>query len=83
MSKWVLYILKCNDDTFYTGITNNLEKRISDHESGIGAKYTRGRGPFEIAYTEKHANRNDASKREYEIKKLNRSDKETLIKQGH
>lgn len=80
MSNWVLYILKCNDDSYYTGITNDLEKRISDHESGKGAKYTRGRGPFEVVYNEYHKDRSDASKREYEIKKLSRTDKEELIK---
>lgn len=80
MSNWVLYILKCKDDSYYTGITNDLDKRLSDHESGKGAKYTRGRGPFKMVYNESHKNRSDASKREYEIKKLSRADKEDLIK---
>lgn len=80
MSNWVLYILKCKDDSYYTGITNDLDKRLSDHESGKGAKYTRGRGPFKMVYNESHKNRSDASKREYEIKQLSRADKEELIK---
>lgn len=83
MSNWTLYILKCADDTLYTGITNDLAKRISDHESGNGAKYTRGRGPLNLVYSESHENRSQASKREYEVKKLSRTEKETLIKQGH
>ncbi|MDG1437737.1 MAG: GIY-YIG nuclease family protein [Emcibacteraceae bacterium] len=83
MSNWTLYILKCADDTLYTGITNDLEKRIKDHESGNGAKYTRGRGPLTLVYNEIHNNRSEASKREYEVKKLSRIEKEALIKQGH
>ena len=80
MSTWTLYILKCNDDSLYTGITNNLEKRVSDHEVGIGAKYTRGRGPFEIVYQEKFQDRSSASKREFAVKKLSKLEKEKLIK---
>jgi len=83
MSNWTLYILKCADDTLYTGITNDLDKRIKDHESGNGAKYTRGRSPLTLVYKEPHKNRSEASKREYEVKKLNRPEKEVLIKQGH
>lgn len=79
---WTLYILKCSDDSYYTGITNNLEKRVTDHEGGKGAKYTRGRGPFKIIHTESLENRSEATKREIEVKKLNRADKEKLIKQG-
>ena len=80
MSTWTLYILKCNDDSLYTGITNNLEKRVSDHEAGNGAKYTRGRGPFEIVYQENFEDRSRASKREFAIKKLSKLEKEKLIK---
>lgn len=79
MSDWTLYILKCADNSYYTGITNDLKKRISDHESGKGAKYTRGRGPFEVVYQETLENRSEASKREIEIKKLSRIEKERLI----
>ena len=80
MSAWTLYILKCNDGSYYTGITNDIGKRLSDHENGKGAKYTRGRGPFDLIYQEKHADRSSASKREYEIKKLSRVEKEQLLK---
>jgi putative endonuclease len=65
---WFVYILKCSDDTLYTGITNNVSKRIEDHEKGVGAKYTKGRSPFQLLFTEKHPNRSSASKREIEIK---------------
>lgn len=81
MSDWSVYILKCNDDSYYTGITNDLKKRIADHESGNGAKYTRGRGPLTLMYTEYFENRSAASKREFAIKKLSRIEKEHLITQ--
>jgi len=83
MTNWTLYILKCGDESYYTGITNNLENRLSDHENGQGAKYTRGRGPFEVVFSENHTNRSEASKREFEIKKLTRQEKKLLIKPGH
>jgi len=79
MSGWTVYILRCCDDSFYTGITNDLEKRLTDHGAGTGAKYTRGRGPFEVIYTERQEDRGGASKREFFIKKLSRRQKEALI----
>lgn len=77
--KWMVYILKCADNTLYTGITNDLERRISMHENGSGAKYTKGRGPFKTVYTERCDDRSAASKREIEIKSLSRHNKEKLI----
>ena len=65
---WVLYIIKCRDNSLYTGITNDLQRRISSHLKGTGAKYTKGKGPFEVLYTEQHEDRSGASKREYQIK---------------
>ena len=73
-------MLLCDDNTIYTGITNDLKKRFENHISGKGAKYLRGRKPLEIVYTENFKNRSMATKREMEIKKLNRKEKETLIK---
>ena len=81
MTAWTLYILKCNDGSLYTGITNNLEKRLNDHQNGKGAKYMRGKTPFSLEYEETHPDRSAASIREAEIKKLDRSQKEALIKQ--
>ncbi len=78
MSDWTVYILRCNDDSLYTGITNDLEQRISKHETGTGAKYTRGRGPFTIVYTEKCKDRSEASKRELEIKSYSKEKKLAL-----
>lgn len=74
-----VYIVECSDGTFYTGWTNDLEKRISAHSKGIGAKYTRGRGPVKLIYHEIFENKNDAMKREYEIKKLTKKAKLSLI----
>ena len=75
-----VYILRCSDNTLYTGWTNDLEKRIKAHSNGTGAKYTRGRGPLELVYFEEFDDKKDAMKREYEIKKYSRSKKEWLIK---
>lgn len=74
------YILKCNDDTLYTGWTNNLEKRIKDHNDGKGAKYTKTRRPVELVYYEKFETKEEAMKREYAIKQLTRAEKLLLSK---
>ncbi len=76
---WSIYILKCKDKTFYTGITNDLEKRISNHNAGIGAKYTRGRGPVKLMYVKRVRTRAKASSEEYRIKQLSKEDKLVLI----
>ena len=74
-----VYILKCSDNTLYTGWTNNLEKRIATHNSGNGAKYTRNRLPVELAYFETFEDKSSALKREYAIKQLPRYKKLDLI----
>ena len=76
---WYLYILRCGDNTLYTGITTDVEKRFEAHKSGKGAKYTRGRGPLELAYREECGTHSDALKREAQIKKLTREQKQALI----
>ena len=78
--EWCVYMLLCDDNTIYTGITNDLKKRFENHILGKGAKYLRGRKPLEIVYKENFQNRSMATKREMEIKKLNRREKEALIK---
>ena len=77
--KWTVYIIICGDNTLYTGITNNIRKRIKKHEEGVGAKYTRGRGPFRLGYTESFSAKSEALRREMAIKKLHRKDKWNLI----
>ena len=75
-----VYILRCNDDSLYTGWTNNLEKRIKAHSDGKGAKYTRARVPVELVYFEVFEDKIEAMKREYAIKQLKRKEKLELIK---
>ena len=76
---WYLYILRCKDDSLYTGITTDVDKRLEAHRAGKGAKYTRGRGPLELVYKEECADHSDALKRELEIKRLPREEKLKLI----
>ena len=76
---WKLYILRCGDGSLYTGITTDVEKRLETHRSGKGAQYTRGRGPLELVYREECGDHSAALKRELEIKKLPREEKEKLI----
>ena len=78
---YYIYIVKCVDETLYTGITTELERRIKEHNtSDKGAKYTRVRRPVVLVYNEEYPDRSSASKREYEIKKkMNRAEKFKLI----
>lgn len=80
--KYFIYILRCADGTLYTGYTNDLEARVKDHNGEtkkIGAKYTRGRRPVKLVYSESFKTKSEAMKREVEIKKLVRREKEQLI----
>ena len=76
--KWGIYILRCGDGTLYTGITDDLPRRLAAHRSGKGAKYTRGRSPLTLVYWEEQPDRSAASKREWVIKQLSRAEKEGL-----
>ncbi len=78
---WFVYILECADRSLYTGITNNLDKRIKAHAEGKGAKYTRGRGPLILRYTENHPTKGFALQREAVIKSLGRTQKLKLFPQ--
>ena len=78
-----VYILKCADGTLYTGITNDLENRLAAHNSGKAAKYTSGRAPVTLVYSEACGSRSAASQREYEIKKMTRAGKLRLIAKKH
>lgn len=75
---WWLYILQCGDGTLYTGITTDVHARLEAHRKGKGAKYTRGRNPLELVYSEACGNHSDALKRELEIKALKREEKMRL-----
>lgn len=74
-----VYILRCSDNTFYTGYTDDLEKRLNMHNAAKGAKYTKSRLPVKLVYYEKNLSKSEAMKREWAIKKLSRKDKEKLI----
>ncbi len=77
---YFLYILRCSDDTLYTGITTDLQRRLAEHNSSTkGAKYTRSRRPVALVYTEKFEDRSSASKREYIVKRLSRAKKLALV----
>lgn len=76
---WYLYILRCGDDSLYTGITTDVERRFKTHCQGKGAKYTRGRGPLTLVYRETCGSHSQALKRELEIKALPRQEKEKLV----
>lgn len=76
---WYVYILRCGDGSLYTGITTDVAQRLEAHRSGKGAKYTRGRGPLELVYTEECADHSQALKREYALKQLTREEKQQLI----
>jgi putative endonuclease len=76
---WLCYILRCSDDTLYTGITNDLEKRLAAHNAGTAARYTRGRGPVDLVFVESCTDKSAALKREMKIKHLSRADKLALI----
>lgn len=76
---YFIYIVKCSDETYYTGYTTNIERRLKAHNEGKGAKYTRCRLPVELVYSETYEAKGDALRREYAIKQLTRKQKEKLI----
>lgn len=76
---WNLYILRCADGSLYTGITTDVQVRFDAHSCGKGAKYTRGRGPLELVYTESCGDHSSALKRELEIKAMTRKEKLLLL----
>lgn len=78
-STWKLYMLRCCDGSLYTGITTDVAARLEAHSTGHGAKYTRGRAPLTVAYTEVCGDHSTALKREIAVKKLTKEQKEALV----
>ena len=78
-SRWLVYLLRCRDGSLYTGITNDLPKRLRVHAAGKASRYTRSRLPVSLAYTEPQTSKSRALKREAAIKKLSRRQKDHLI----
>ena len=81
MSEWFVYVVRCSDNSLYTGVTTDLPRRMEQHNTcnKTGAKYTRVRRPIELVYSEHSANRSTACQREYQIKQLNKAKKEELV----
>jgi len=77
-----VYVLRCADDTLYTGYTTDVERRVAEHDAGEGAKYTRGRTPVDLVHVERHGSKSGALRREHAIKSLSREEKESLIEGG-
>ena len=81
-SQWYVYLMRCADNSLYTGVTTNPERRVREHNGkvkGKGAKYTKHRSPVEVIYTEKYPDRSSCSKREYQVKSMSRKDKVKMI----
>lgn len=82
-SEWFVYILRCSDGSLYTGVTNDVPRRLNEHNNASnGAKYTKARRPVTLVYAEVSADRASAQRREHEIKSLNRMQKLRLIANG-
>ncbi|CAD7842790.1 MAG: hypothetical protein [Olavius algarvensis Delta 4 endosymbiont] len=79
MSPWYVYIVRCADDSLYTGIATDVARRVAEHSAGLGARYTRGRGPVTLVYQEQVRDRPAALKREYAIKKMRADQKRIMI----
>ncbi len=77
--RWLVYLLRCSDGSLYTGITNDLPKRLKAHAAGKASKYTRSRLPVRLAYSEPQKSKSAALKREAAIKRLRRADKDRLV----
>jgi predicted GIY-YIG superfamily endonuclease len=78
-SRWLVYLLRCSDGSLYTGITNDLPKRLRAHAAGKASKYTRSRLPVRLAYSEPQKSKSAALKREAAIKRLRRAEKDRLV----
>jgi len=81
-SSWTVYILRCADQTLYTGIAKDLFRRVAQHNRGTGAKYTRGRTPVELVFAESMLCQGDALRREYAIKKMSAAEKMKMIEES-
>jgi len=78
----LVYVLRCRDDTFYTGYTTDVERRVREHDAGDGAKYTRGRTPVALVHVEGFDSKSAAMSREYELKQCSRERKERVVANG-
>jgi predicted GIY-YIG superfamily endonuclease len=81
-TRWQVYIVRCSDDSLYTGVAKDVAARVAEHNTGNGARYTRARLPVELVYTEEAPDRGAAQRREAAIKKLSAVEKRTLLCAG-
>ena len=79
---WMVYVVRCADETWYTGIAKDLTARLADHNAGRGAKYTKGRLPVALIYSEPASDRSEASRREHAIKRMPKAQKQALVSGG-
>ena len=82
MPSWHVYIVRCADDSLYTGCTNDLVKRVVAHNAGKGARYTRSRGPVKVVWSVRVKDKSAALSREWKVKQLTRAQKLLLVKKG-
>lgn len=83
VTQWYVYIIRASDDSLYTGVTTDIQRRFKEHCGSVsGARYFRGRQPEEVVYSETHPDRSSAQKREFDIKRYSRADKVILIEKG-
>lgn len=81
---WFVYLLRCNDNSLYAGITTDIERRLHQHNhTKLGAKYTRAKRPVTLAFIESATDKSSASKREYQLRKLTKTSKEQLVSTYH
>jgi putative endonuclease len=78
MNSWYTYIVLCADGTYYTGVTTDINRRISEHNAGVGSKYTRSRTPVKLVWKDCHPDRSSAQKEEYRVKRLSHEDKRIM-----
>jgi len=77
--KWSVYVIRCSDNSLYTGIATDIDRRFRQHSEGKGAKYFRARAPLQVVYREENHSRSSAAAREYLIKSMNRAEKELMV----
>lgn len=82
MGAWFLYIVECSDGSLYTGVTNDVDRRLAAHNAGRGARYTRSRRPVRLVYLDEQPDRSTALRREHALKRLTRAEKEELLGGG-
>ena len=83
MNDWFLYVVRCKDNTLYTGVTTDVERRLHEHNSSKrGARYTRYRRPIKLVYWERHQNQSEAQQAEYKFKQLSKKEKEKIINES-